>query len=97
MTQSKYDNIGYSNWSIRRTISEAENVARWNPWLAHEWMEEALNQLSLDNPFYSEYNNAVDRINYRWELLKKFEWFNEGEFWQNSAKDPGITKLLDKI
>jgi len=23
--------IGYSDWGIKRTIREAENVSRWNP------------------------------------------------------------------
>lgn len=84
-------------WDVRRTIREAENVSRWNPWLGHAWMEEAANDLSLDKPFFSEYNEAVDRINYRWELLKRFDWFNEGEFWKTEKGDPGLTTLLERI
>ena len=30
---------GYNDWGVMRTIREAENIARWNPWKAHEWME----------------------------------------------------------
>lgn len=77
----KYSAVGYDCWSVRRTISEAENVARWNPWLAHAWMEEARNELSLERPFFSEYDAAVRRINARWMLLRRFHWFNEAEFW----------------
>ena len=37
--------IGYSDWGIKRTIREAENVSRWNPWKCHEWMEEARDRM----------------------------------------------------
>lgn len=78
----KYASAGYSNWDIRRTIREAENVARWNPWLAHAWMEEAHNQLSLDKPFFKEFDDAVERINARWRIMRSFRWYNEVDFWQ---------------
>ena len=39
---------GYSPWAKRYTINQAKNVARWNPWLAHEWMDEAARGLSID-------------------------------------------------
>lgn len=79
---AKYGSAGYADWDIRRTIREAENVARWNPWLAHAWMEEAHNQLSLDKPFFREFDEAVERINARWRILRNFIWFNEAEFWE---------------
>jgi hypothetical protein len=79
---AKYSAVGYSVWETRRTIREAENVARWNPWLAHAWMSEALDELSLDRPFFSEYDAAVDRINARWKLLEQFRWFDANEFWK---------------
>jgi len=93
---SKYANFGYSVWDTRRIIREAENVSRWNPWLAHAWMDEAKNSLSLDRPFYSEFDAAVDRINYRWSLLKRFDWFDEGDFWKCDDK-PNYTTYLEKI
>ena len=33
---------GYNVWSRRRTIDEAKNIARWSPWIAHEWMAESI-------------------------------------------------------
>ena len=38
---------GYSAWSRSRTIDEAHNISRWNPWLAHEWMKEAILVLQI--------------------------------------------------
>jgi hypothetical protein len=81
----RYSSAGYSVWSIRRTIAEAENVARWNPWLAHAWMEEARDQISLDNPFYTEFDEAVDRINAYWISLYKYRWFRETDFWEKDG------------
>lgn len=84
---------GYCDWGIKRTIREAENVARWNPWLAHAWMEEAHDRLSLDNPYYSEYDEAVERINAYWVLMRRFRWFDETEFWSKDGESLGLTLL----
>ena len=82
---SKYTAPGYVVWSFGRTIREAENVSRWNPWLAHAWMEEARDMLSLDRPFFTEYNACVDRINYYWSRLPMFRWYDEHTFWTNDG------------
>jgi hypothetical protein len=79
---AKYSAVGYTVWDVRRTIREAENVARWNPWLAHAWMEEARNDLSIERPFFAEYDAAVERINARWKTLEKLHWFDSAEFWR---------------
>jgi hypothetical protein len=90
---AKYSATGYSVWDVRRTIREAENVSRWNPWLAHAWMEEARNELSLDKPFFSEYDQAVERINARWKLLSTFLWFDETSFWTLEGEHFPVTFL----
>jgi hypothetical protein len=77
----KYSSAGYSDWGIKRTIREAENVARWNPWLAHAWMMEARNELSLEKPFFTEFDEAVKRINAMWAKRRYYRWYNEADFW----------------
>jgi hypothetical protein len=91
---AKYSAVGYAVWETRRTIREAENVARWNPWLAHAWMEEARDELSLDRPFFSEFDAAVDRINARWQLLLRFHWFDSVEFWKLDGESFPPTYLV---
>jgi hypothetical protein len=90
---AKYSATGYSVWDVRRTIREAENVARWNPWLGHAWMEEARNELSLDKPFFNEYDEAVKRINSRWLLLTSFAWFDQINFWSLDGESYPVTLL----
>ena len=90
---AKYSATGYSVWDVRRTIREAENVSRWNPWLAHAWMEEARNDLSLDKPFFTEYDEAVKRINARWVLLTTFHWFDQTSFWTLEGEPFPLTLL----
>lgn len=87
----KYSSAGYSDWGIKRTIREAENVSRWNPWLAHAWMEEARDQLSLEKPYYTEFDEAAMRMNRYWLRLRRFRWFNELEFWMLNGEARGIT------
>ena len=89
----KHSAVGYAVWDVRRTIREAENVSRWNPWLAHAWMEEARNELSLEKPFFTEYDEAVSRINARWLLLTKFHWFDAESFWSLEGESYPVTLL----
>ena len=89
--QSILTRIGYSDWSVRRTINEAANIARWSPWLAHEWMEEAAARLDIMYaPYHEEYNQAVKRINALWKKHRQYRWFNEREFWKASAIEKGV-------
>lgn len=75
--------VGYSTWNVRRTISEAENVARWNPWKAHEWFEEARERINIyDAPFFEEFDKAVSRVNAYWISLRSKRYYNEREFWK---------------
>ena len=74
---------GYTVWSVVRTIREAENIARWNPWLAHDWMSEAMDRLDIyEAPYHDTYNEAAHRINSLWRSYRKHHWYNEKEFWK---------------
>ena len=72
---------GYVDWGVRRTLREAENVARWAPWCAIEWMNEARNMISIDNPLFDEYNLLANRINSLWKSYEKYHWYDAREFW----------------
>ena len=54
---------GYNVWSVRRTIDEARNIARYSPWKAHEWMEEARNRLDITKLRFTNSLTAVHEIN----------------------------------
>jgi hypothetical protein len=90
---AKYSATGFSVWPTRRTIREAENISRWNPWLAHAWMNEARDELSLERPFFTEYDAAVLRINAYWIMLTRFAWFDESAFWSLEGETYPITLL----
>ena len=95
--QSVLTRIGYSDWSVRRTIDEAENIARWRPWIAHEWMEEAAARLDIIYaPHHNYYDAAVKRINAYWKQHRKYKWFNEREFWKD-GKQYLPPKMLDPL
>ena len=88
---------GYTDWSIKRTIHEAENIARWNPWKAHEWMEEARNRLDLyEAPYHEYYDRAVKRINALWKSNSQCRWYDAKEFWKR-GKVTYPPKMLEPI
>lgn len=77
--------IGYADWSPIRLMREAENIARWNPWKAHEWMDEARNQLTLDSIWYDNYDETVDRINALWRSYTRHSWYEPRAFWSRNG------------
>jgi len=85
---------GYSDWSKVKTIKEAINVARWNPWLAHEWMEEAARGLSLDQfDIIDFHDEAADKINADWRTRSKYRFYKEKDFW-NGLPPKKIRKII---
>lgn len=89
----KYSGSGYSDWGIRRTIRESLNVARWSPWHAHAWMEEARDRLSLDEPYFDEFNKAVQAMNLYWLSLRHYRWYDESDFWSFDGEPRPLTFL----
>ena len=88
---------GYSDWSVLRTIREAENIARWNPWKAHEWMEEARNRLDIyDAPYHDQFESAVQSINALWRANSKCHWYDAKEFWKD-GKVSLPPKMLESL
>lgn len=88
---------GYHDWSVIRTIREAENIARWNPWKAHEWMEEACTRLDLLNaPYHIEYDDAVHRINALWRANSRCHWYDAKTFWMD-GKTSRAPKMLEPL
>ena len=78
----KFSPGGYTVWSVRRTIREAVNVARFAPWCAIEWMEEARDHISLENPLFDEFDEAAERINALWRSYERMHWYEAREFWR---------------
>ena len=72
----------YSDWGIKRTIREAENVARWNPWKAHEWMNEARDRMDLDNMFFDEYDRPL--VLSSWLVSNASTWTSAASYTQAS-------------
>jgi len=88
---------GYNDWSVIRTIREAENIARWSPWKTHEWMEDAAQRLDLFYaPYHDQYNQAVLRINSLWRSNMQCHWYDAKTFWMD-GKTYRTPKMLEPL
>ena len=87
---------GYSAWSKKKLIHQAVNVARWNPWLAHKWMEEAIDGLSIMDDLEFEiieaHDKAADIINSAWRALPSYRYHNPKTFWNEMPP-----KMIGKV
>jgi len=88
---------GYTTWGVIRTLRESENAARWSPWSAIAWMEEARDMISLDNPLYDEFDKAANKINALWKSYEKHHWYDARTFWARNgiAHPPQRIKTFD--
>jgi len=76
----------FTNWTIRRTVDEAANIARWNPPIALEWFEEAASRLDISMPEYMDYyNKHAKRTNKMWSNLESYRWFDKKDYWGDMA------------
>ena len=76
---------GYSTWGIRRTLQEALNVARYSPWTAIKWMEEAKDFIDIHSPFYEQYDDTARKINALWKSYEKYHWYDAQDFWKKGT------------
>jgi hypothetical protein len=86
---------GYSGWSLYKIVHESKNVGRWNPWLAHEWLDEVAVKCTIDVDNWKiieKHDEAVDYLNAYWQSLPKMRYYNEKEFWAGNPP-----KMLAKI
>jgi len=85
----------YSDWSVKKLVDESKNVARWNPWIAHDWMREASYQIiGIDQYRLIEYHDAaVEQINAYWRTLTRMRFYKEKEFWQG-MRPKMLTKMV---
>tara|TARA_Y100000296_G_C5104622_1_gene221862 strand:- start:211 stop:528 length:318 start_codon:yes stop_codon:yes gene_type:complete len=91
--ESKFG-AGYSAWTKKKLIKEATNVARWDPWIAHNWMTEAARGLSIEDFDLVEFHDvAADKINNYWINLRKMRYYNSKVFWK-SMPPKLITKII---
>ena len=89
---------GYTTWGIRRTLAESLNAARWSPWSAIKWMEEARDMISIENPLYEEFDRTATRINALWKTYERYHWYEAREFWKRGTVTypPQRIKLLSE-
>jgi hypothetical protein len=96
--KSTFNPGGYTDWGVRRTLREAENAARWSPWSAIQWMEEARDQISLENPLYDEFDRTATKINALWKSYERHSWYEAKVFWKKGTVSfpPQRIKLFDE-
>ena len=90
---------GYDDWSVTKLIDEAKNVARWNPWLAHQWMKEAANRINSIEQYrlIDKHDDAVDQINAYWRMISKMRFYDAKTFWSDERGLAVPPKMLAKI
>jgi hypothetical protein len=82
MAKTKNDKglFGFNFWDTRTTIRECQNLVRWNPALALEWMTRLQGQ-PMNSLVTREYNRAVQVINNHLDQLERHSWYNKKEVW----------------
>jgi|TARA_R110001592_G_scaffold62234_1_gene190205 hypothetical protein len=76
----------FTDWSIRRTVDEAANVARWNPPIALQWFEEAASRLDISMPEYMDYyDKHAKRTNKMLSNLETYRWYDKKNYWGDMA------------
>jgi hypothetical protein len=82
---------GLNTWSTLKVIKESVNVAKWNPNLAIDWMEDSY--LKIENVKQLElWTSAAKEINFIIDFKEKYGKVNHEEYWGHRlAKSRRIT------
>ena len=84
MAKKKQDHktIGFSFWDTNDYLRECQNIVRWNPRLAIDWMEGIASRIwSL--PQTAHYNRVARDINEYLDRLETYRFYDKYEVWEN--------------
>jgi hypothetical protein len=71
---------GLNTWNFYQVVREAPNVARWNPNLAIDWMEEL--KIHIQNATQiKSWNQSAEKINFTIDFLEKSGKVKHEEYW----------------
>ena len=72
----------YCDWTTKRLIDEAANMARWNPPMAFSWFNQAATQLTIDDyDTMQYYDKMAKQTNRLWAKNETYDWFDKKEIW----------------
>ena len=71
---------GLDTWNVSKVIKESVNVAKWNPNLAIDWMEDVYNNIQTEHQL-KLWTNAAKEINFIIDLKEKYGKVKHEEYW----------------
>jgi hypothetical protein len=82
---------GLDTWNVPKIIKESVNVAKWNPNLAIDWMEDVYNNIQTERQL-EIWSKAAKEINFIIDFKEKSGKVNYEEYWGHRlAKSRRIT------
>jgi hypothetical protein len=71
---------GLNTWNSFKVIKESVSLAKWNPNLAIDWMEDVYKEMQNDNQLKIWYK-AAEEINFIIDFKEKSDKVNYEEYW----------------
>lgn len=71
---------GLNTWTIKQVIKESANLAKWNPNLAVDWMEDVYKQINNESELQA-WTKTAQEINFIIDLKEKSDKVKHEEYW----------------
>jgi hypothetical protein len=71
---------GLNTWGFRKTVKESVSLAKWNPNLAIDWMEDAYKTIQSELQL-QEWTKAAKEINFIIDFKEKCVKVKHEEYW----------------
>ena len=84
MAKEKQDHktIGFSFWDTSDYLRECQNIVRWNPRLAIDWMEGIASRIWTQTQI-TYYNRVATDINTYLDNLEHYRFYDKFAVWEN--------------
>ena len=84
MAKKKQDHktIGFSFWDTNDYLRECQNIVRWNPRLAIDWMEGIASRIWTQTQI-TYYNRVATDINTYLDRLETYRFYDKFAVWEN--------------
>jgi hypothetical protein len=83
---------GLNTWNFQQVVRESPNIAKWNPNLAIDWMEDVRAHIQNDVQLKS-WNQSAEKINFTIDFLEKSGKVKHEEYWGHRLAESRRIKL----
>jgi len=87
---------GLNTWKFHQVVRESPNLAKWNPNLAIDWMEDVSSSIQNETQ-QKRWNQSAEKINFTIDFLENSGKVKHEDYWGHRLAKSRRLKINPKL